>query len=145
MLIFGVAVYGMIWYYNILFQCGRNTLTYIHMQSGCYMWWEISLPAQLSLQDLRGFCLCWVRYVQMQDGLIHFVTVWVILYSSSLFHTISVINSITRSSNRSTLSVYGFWSSPNPNIIHLSSLEKSRLRPERVAPRGASASSSSNC
>lgn len=77
---------------------------------------------------------------------INFAVIWVQYYTAlHFFHTISVINSITRSSNRSTLSVYGFWSSPNPNIIHLSSLEKSRLRPERVAPRGASASSSSNC
>jgi hypothetical protein len=78
--------------------------------------------------------------------LINFAMIWVQYYTAPhFFHTISVINSITRSSNRSTLSVYGFWSSPNPNIMHLSSLEKSRLRPERVAPRGASASSSSNC
>lgn len=84
-------------------------------------------------------------YIVSHGRIINESNLWPPYYKIILIHTISVINSITRSSNRSTLSVYGFWSSPNPYIIHRSSLEKSRLRPERVAPRGASASSSSNC
>lgn len=55
---------------------------------------------------------------------------------------VSVINSITKSSKKSTLSVYGFWSSPNPYIIHLNSLLKSLLRPDVVPPNCCSSSSS---
>lgn len=59
---------------------------------------------------------------------------------------VSVMNSITKSSRKSTLSVYGFWSSPYPYIIHRNSLLNKRLRPLEVEPRlGSNSPSSSNC
>ena len=58
--------------------------------------------------------------------------------------TISVTNSTTKSSRRSTLSVYGFWSSPNPYIIHRSSLANSLFRPPLVAPASEAASTVSS-
>ena len=39
-----------------------------------------------------------------------------------MLHTISVMYSWTRSSSKSTDSEYGFCSSPNPYIIHLTEL-----------------------
>lgn len=58
---------------------------------------------------------------------------------------VSVMNSITRSSSKSTLSVYGFWSSPYPYIIQRNSLLNSLLRPDVVEPScGSTNSSSSN-